>query len=213
MAVIKSGNSYDHLAINLSGSFGALRALKVNGLGRIIAHQSASTFLVSATITPVGSATDIIRIVGSASKVVRVYSIWVGTTSSAAGSIEYTLIKRNSDNTDGTFTTPGVVPLDGDDSMSTAIVGHYVTANPVSLGNQLGKINIVRRAVSLGAPGNMASIVRESGREMLPWVFNCVLDKFITLRGISQLLVVSAGGVTVANQNMSYRVVWTESDI
>jgi hypothetical protein len=97
---------------------------------------------------------------------------------------------------------------------ATAIAGHY-TANPGTLGNSIGNINIVRWAspVLAGTAGNFAGIVKEAGKEILPWVTNSGLDKFITLRGPNQVLAVNFNGATlVAGQVHTYRICWTESD-
>lgn len=208
MAVAKSGASYDHLTID---PFGAMRVMKVTGLGRIVAHQSALTFVVSAAFAPAATPTDMIRIVGSASKVVRVYSIYLGTTNTAAGSQQFFLLKRSSDNTGGTFIMPSVVGLDSKDA-ATAIAGHY-TANP-TVGNTIGNINIVRWASPLLAPGNFAGVVKEAGKELMPWGATGILDKFVTLRGADQVLAVNFNGAAlVVGQIHTYRVVWTESDL
>jgi hypothetical protein len=154
-----------------------------------------------------------LRIIGSAFKVVRVYSIYLGTTNTAAGSQQFFVIKRNSDNVGGTFITPGVLSMDSVDA-PTAIAGHY-TANPSVLGNSLGNINVVRWAspVLVGVAGNFAGIVKEAGKEILPWSTQSVLDKFITLRGPNQVLAVNFAGVAlVAGQTHTYRICWTESD-
>lgn len=207
MALIKSGISYDHLTVDANN---AARVTCYTSLGRPTPCAGAATFVVSATFTPAATPTDMVRIVGSASKVVRVYSIYFGATNAAAGSQQYFLLKRSSDNTGGTFIMPSVVCLDSQDT-ATAIAGHY-TANP-TVGSTLGNINIVRWASPLAVPGAWAGIIREAGKELLPWAASSVLDKFVTLRGPNQVLAVNFNGVVlVGTQTHTYRVVWTEAD-
>ena len=213
MAVIKSGNSYDHLIVDANNS---ARVSDYNTLARPIARQGEKTFVVSAAFTPPATPTDLIQISGSASKVVRVYSIYFGATNTAAGSQQYFVLRRNSPNiiTTVNFVMPGVVSLDSQD-VPTAIAGHYVTTTPLaaSLGNSIGNINIVRWASPLLVPGAWAGVVREAGKELLPWSPLCLLDKFITLRGPTQILAVNFNGAAlVGGQVHTYRIVWTESD-
>lgn len=213
MAIIKSGNSYDHWYVDANNS---ARITDYTALARPIARQGEKTFVVSAAFTPPATPTDLIEIRGSASKVVRVYSIYFGATNTAAGSQQYFVLRRNSPNiiTTVNFVMPGVVALDSQDA-PTAIAGHYITTTPLStaLGQTIGNINIVRWASPLLVPGAWAGIVREAGREILPWAPFSLLDKFITLRGPTQTLAVNFNGAAlVGGQVHTYRIVWTESD-
>lgn len=207
MAIIKSGASYDHLTV----ANNAFRATQYTTIGRPILRQGTATFLVSALFTSPATPTDMIEIAGSAAKVVRVYSILLGATNTAAGSQQFLLLKRSSKNTGGTFIMPSVLCLDSQDT-ATAIAGHY-TANP-TVGQIVGNINIVRWASPLAAPGAFAGVVRDAGRELMPWGSGSLLDKSVTLRGPDQILAVNFNGATlVAGQTHTYRIIWTESDI
>jgi hypothetical protein len=214
MAIIKSGTSYDHLTVQ--GTVPAMRTVDFTGLGRMIARQSEKTFMVSASFSPPATSTDMIQIMGSASKVVRVYSIYFGTTATAAGSNQYFVLRRNSPNiiTTVNFVMPGIIALDTQDA-PTAIAGHYTATAPAAanLGQTIGNINIVRWAATVVAPGNFAGIAREAGKEILPWATYSLMDKFITLRGPGQTLAVNHNSVAMlGGQVNTYRIVWTESD-
>ena len=205
MAVLMSGASEDQLTVDANN---AARITLYDSLGREISHQAKATFSASGTFTPVATPTDIIKIVGSASKIVRVISVYLLTTNTAAGSQQFFLIRRNSDDTGGTFIAATPVPLDSIDN-ATATVGHY-TANPV-LGNSIGNVNIVRRASTVPAPGVFGTISHEPGGEMLPWGQNSIMDRFVTLRGTNQILAVNfAGAGLVTGQSQAYRITWTE---
>jgi hypothetical protein len=213
MALIKSGNSNDHLTIDANN---AARITKYTSLGRSVSYQNERAFMISATFTPPATPTDLIKISGSASKVVRVYSIYFGATAGSAASYQLFVLRRASDNfiTTATFVMPGVLALDSQDT-ATAIAGHYITTTPAAagLGQSIGNINVVRWAMTQAVPGPWSGVMREAGKEILPWMSNNVMDKCITLRGPNQTLCVNHNSVAIlGTQTHTYRILWTESD-
>lgn len=209
MAIIKSGSSDDHLTIN------------ANNAARITMYQGArpinmigdSCFQASGPLTAftaAATATDLVVLIGSQNKVVRVYSVFLVTTNTAAGSQAFYLIKRANPNVGGTSVLAQAHPGDQMDG-PTATVQHY-TANPSTLGNPLGTINIVRVASTILIPSNFAGVSRLPGVELLPWYMNSFTDKPVTLRGQQTLAINYNGAAVVAGQVHQYRIVWTESD-
>lgn len=214
MALIRSGSSDSHLEVDTTSL--AMRMTTYDSLGRVIARQGAGVFGVSAAFTPPATPQDLFFIAGSDSKVVRVYSIYLGTTNTAAGSQQYFLLKRSSRNivTTVNFFTPVPLALDSKNA-ATSLAGHYITTATAAgnVGQLVGNINIVRWSSPLLSPGNFAGVVKETGREIMPWTGSPSLDKFIVLRGSNQLLAVNfAGAALVAGQIHTYRIIWTESD-
>jgi hypothetical protein len=207
MAIIKSGATSDLLTIDPISK--AARATLYDATGREVSPQSKATYAAAATFTPPATPTDIISINGSATKNVRVISVYVTTTTTAAGSIQLYLAKRSANNTGGAFVPVAGVPFDSTDPAATANVGHWTTTPAV--GALVGNTNIVRLATPVAVPATFAGIVEEAGKEIMPWMSNSLLDKPITLRGVTQGLGVHfAGAALVAGQTHAYRIVWIE---
>ena len=205
MAVIKSGATSDQLTIDPVSK--ALRATLYNSEGTELSLGSKTSFSAANTFTPAATPTDMVTIIGSATKTVRVLSFVITTTNTAAGSQTFILAKRSTADTTGTFVPTAGVPHDSDD-VATAVAGHY-TANPGGLGTLVGNINIVRAASPVLVPATFAGIVFNAGVELLPIVDGLV--KPITLNGVAQTLALNfAGAALVAGQIHAYRIVWTE---
>jgi hypothetical protein len=207
MAIIKSGDSTDQLTIDPVSK--AARVTIYDTTGRELSLQSKATYAAAGTFTPVATPTDLITIHGSATKNVRVVSVFVTTTTTSAGSIELKLVKRSTADSGAGFNPATAVPFDSADGAATANVGHWTT-NP-TLGTAVGNTNIVRIATPVATPASFAGIVEDAGKELLPWYANSLLDKPIVLRGVAQALAVHFGGLSlVAGQTHAYRVVWIE---
>lgn len=207
MAIIKSGATSDLLTIDPTSK--AARVTTYDSAGRELSVQSKATYAAAATFTPAATPTDIITIHGSATKNVRVISLFVTTTTTAAGSIQLYVAKRSTADSGAGFNPATAVPFDSTDGAATANVGHWTT-NP-TLGTLVGNTNIVRLATPVATPASFAGIVEDAGKELLPWYAHSVLDKPITLRGVAQCLAVHfAGAALVAGQTHAYRVVWIE---
>lgn len=215
MGIIKSGFSDDHLSIDAVTPYNLARTTQYAAVGE---HRSTfATFMVGGGnfAPPASAQSDLIVIIGSPSKVVRVISFLVGTTNTGAGSQQFFLLKRSSLNTGGTFVTPAILSANVALGAPTATVGHY-TAAPTTLGNSLGNINIVRWASPTAVPGFAVAaggIARDASKEILPPVPQFAPYKLITLRGPNQMLCMNFNGATpVTGQNHVYRIVWSESD-
>lgn len=171
------------------------------------------TFAASGIFTPVATPTDIVKITGASGKVIRVMSMRLTTTNTAAGSQQYALIKRSADDTTGTFVAATAVPLDSGSAAATAVVGHY-TANPGGLGAAVGTINTVRWASPAAVPASFAGVAVDAGMEILPVVMTVAGLPFVqpvTLRSAAEVLVINfAGAALVAGQTHAYSIVWTE---
>lgn len=208
MAVIKSGVSADQLTIDPTSK--AARVTLYDSSGREVSYQGKRTYSVSGTFTPAATPTDIITIIGSATTNVRVISMFITTTNTAAGSQQFLLVKRSTADTGGTFVAGTAVPYDSADAAATAVAGHW-TANPAALGAVVGTLNTIRVASPVAIPASFAGIVQIAGYELIQASEASLLDKFITLRGIAQQLAINFAGVAlVAGQTHAYRVVWIE---
>jgi hypothetical protein len=147
-------------------------------------------------LTPAATATDLLVIVGSATKTVRVKRISVSGGSTSGGSVDLVALRRSVANTGGTAAT--VTPAKGDSqsAAATAVVSAY-SANPSALGASAGVI--ASRKFALPAAGNEVSIVIEfpgSG---------------IVLRGVAESLAINLNGSTIpSGSSISVGVAWKE---
>lgn len=206
MAVIKSGASTDELTIDPSK---AARTTDYDATGRALAMQTKTTFFASSTFTPAATPTDLIAIFGSATKTVRVLSMKITTTNTAAGSQQFALVRRSSANSGGTQVLATMVPADSADSATATLVGHY-TANP-TVGGTVGTFNTKRVASPAAVPASFAGVMQDAGVELLDNVLGLGLHKSVVLSGIAQGLVINfAGAALVAGQTHAYQIVWTE---
>jgi hypothetical protein len=197
--------------VTIDATAKAARATLYSPDGREVSFQGKPTYATANTFTPVATATDLIRITGSATKTVRIISIYLATTTSTAGglSVELFLIKRGQDNQGGTFVPSASCPLDSNDAAATAVCGHY-TANP-GLGASYGTYNRVRWATPVAVPTSFGAVQEDAGRELIPWNANTHLDKLLTLRGVNEIFVVNYNGAALnAGQTHAYRVTWIE---
>lgn len=207
MAIIKSGQESDHLNINPGAN--TAKVTLYDSVGREVSYQRKATFMATNTFTPVATPTDLVTIIGSPSKVVRVISFIITATNTAAGSQQFFLLKRNSKNSGGTYIPGNLTPLDSIEQ-STADAGHW-TANPLVLGNLVGNLNIIRVASTVLVPGSFGTVSPNPRYDLIRGARASLLDKFITLRGQNELLAINFAGVAlVAGQTHAYSVVWIE---
>ena len=89
----------------------------------------ATFHYVAQDVTPVATATDVVVLSGSASKVIRVTKVSVVGTATAASIYDHYIIKRTTANTGGTSTTKTAAQSDSSDAAQTATLSLY-TANP-----------------------------------------------------------------------------------
>lgn len=210
MAVIKSGASTDQLTIDPTSKAG--RVTPYDSSGREISYQSKQTFSIASNFTPAATPTDLVIIEGSATKTVRMLSMRIMTQTTAAGSVEFFLIKRSTADTTGTFVSAGTpVPHDSNNSASTVNrVGHF-TANPGALGTAVGTLNRVQQATPVLKAASWAGITDDSEVEMLPCGWASLLDQPVTLRGVAQCLAINFNGVAlVGGQIHQYAITWIE---
>lgn len=140
-------------------------------------------------------ATDIARIIGSASKVVRIKKVIVSgrTTSGSPVPVILKLIKYSTANTGGVSVATTVVPLDSTSEAGTATVNHYTT-NP-TLGTVVG--NIKTSSVTFQATGNLNLTEFE-------------FETPVVLRGTAQQLSVNFNATTVVGASICVNFEWEE---
>lgn len=212
MAIIKSGASTDQLTIDATSK--AARATLYDTSGRPI--SSAATYGISSSFTPPSTPNNLVIIEGSATKTIRVLSMWIYTQTTAAGSVQFFLKKYSAAATGGTFVSAGTpVPFDSINAAATPNrVGHF-TADPTP-GTLVGIIRNVSIATPVLRPATPAGIIDISGIDIISGTqdqghFAGPLVQPVTLRGAAQYLAIDFNDVAlVAGQIHQYTVVWTE---
>lgn len=170
-----------------------------------IEGQKASYFASLGNNTPAATPTDVAILTGSSTKTIKVTHVRVTVQATAAGVLEYRLMKYSggSQSAVNTAFANGTHsgPMDSNDAASTMIAaglaGVY-TGNPASSGTTVGII--ADWTVSMVADG---TVVLE---------YNCsVPSKCITLRGTSQVLAVNGNGHTLlTGEKFGVDFNWTE---
>jgi hypothetical protein len=171
----------------------------------ISSNGTRATFrYVAQDITPVATATDVLVLTGSATKVIRVTKVEVVGTATAASIYDHYIIKRTTANTGGTSSSVTAAKSDSADDAQTAALKLY-TANPSAVGT----------GIAIEAHKTYLSASATPGAAALPssYEFGVRNDKAIVLRGTSESLAINFNGQAVpsgASLYLSFE--WTEDD-
>ena len=169
----------------------------------ISTNGTRATFrYVAQDITPVATATDVLVLTGSATKVIRVTKVEVVGTATTASIYDHYIVKRTTANTGGTSTDVTAAKSDSADDAQTAALALY-TANPSALGT----------GIAVEAHKTYLSASATPGAAALPssYEFGVRNDKAIVLRGTSESLAINFNGQAVptgASLYLSFE--WTE---
>jgi hypothetical protein len=153
--------------------------------------------------TPVATPTDIIEIQGSATKTVRIRRVWMGGGATAAANMPITGLRRSAADTTALVRTAvaAFVP-DTAYAAATAAVSSIGTANPGSLGTQVGGIAAAGRI-------QLPALATGLGASPLIWDFDI---NAVVLRGVSQFFYLNMGGTAVPGGGVFDFVIWTTED-
>ena len=169
----------------------------------ISTNGTRATFrYVAQDITPVATATDVLVLTGSATKVIRVTKVEVVGTATTASIYDHYIVKRTTANTGGTSTNVTAAKSDSADDAQTAALALY-TANPSAVGT----------GIAIEAHKTYLSASATPGAAALPssYEFGVRNDKAIVLRGTSESLAINFNGQAVptgASLYLSFE--WTE---
>lgn len=202
MAVIKSGESTDQLSIDPSSKAARVTLYNPDGSLQVPAVK-ASYLAYTTSFTPGATPTDIFTITGSASKLIRVLSMFISVVQTTSGVNLWQIVKRSTANSGGTSAAVAQIRSDQNDAAATATVLQY-TANP-TLGSTVGSVwtgHISSPALaSVSLPAIIGAFV----------YFTEDLGKPIILRSTSDVLAWNFGGVALpAGLSVRAGVRWTE---
>jgi hypothetical protein len=163
--------------------------------------QRATYGLFVAGLAPAATPTDVIVLQGSATKVIRLKSIMIAGTATAAANVIAYLIRRSTANTGGTSTTPAGVLRDTGSDAVTATVRQY-SANPSGLGTAVGTIDGGRLNLAPAANGSI---------DRLLFQYTWQMDQAMVLRGASEFLALNFNGAAwPAGGVLDISLMWTE---
>jgi len=167
------------------------------------ATYSAGIELAAATMA--ANATDLVQIIGSATKIIKIQHIQITADATAAAAVDLYILKRTAANTGGTAVAITGIAHDSKDPAYTATVQYY-TANPSALG--AGQI-IRLQSYALPVAGT-------TGYPFTPavWNFGNRPSRCPTLRGVGESLVVNWGGQAI-NSGLAVwmDIEWTEEPL
>lgn len=164
------------------------------------ASEKRATYTASIVgLNPTSTPTDILMITGSATKLITVTRISISATQSTASTRDVVIIKRSSNSTAGTSSTPVAVPHDSTSAAATAVLKSW-TGNP-TLGTFVG--NLYSRKLFIGTTSSTTidEFLYESG------IRN---NQGATLRSAAECIVVNLNGVTSSGGSFDISIEWTE---
>ena len=205
-AVIKNAND---TALAADGDYTVPTCNDVGNLKiQIEPSRKAAYCAQSDLFSPAASATDFACMAGSGTKTIKILQIKLALYNGATGANNIVhLIRRSTDNSGGTSTSPTTVKCDTSSSSSTCTIRHY-TANP-SLGTTVG--TIATKLVSSLYGSTYANQPIGPEFETIMYDATTGLRPPIVLRGTSEVLTLNAAGVSLsASTGARVTWVWTE---
>jgi hypothetical protein len=167
-----------------------------NGEGRKATYSAATV-----AYAPYATPQDIVGIVGSASKRVRVLRFAVSGRATAANQLDVQLVKRSTADTGGTPTALVAVSHDSNDAAATAAVTSYGAAP--TAGTLVGAIRA--QQINLSAAGSGGAAVP------VEFDFGTVNDKSIVLNAAAEGLYLNLNGAAMpAGTVLNVFVEWSE---
>lgn len=192
------------LSLALVGLVPTLALAQVNRVPQVGVTSAFSTQQQTCSVAITGlvaasSATDILRLSGSATKTVKIQKILVGGRATTSVNADVQLFKRTAAASGGTATQPTVVSLDSQNVACTAVADAY-TANPTTGAGTLFRVSQILL-------GNLTTAVGQN----ISFDFDTsLLKQPVTLRGVAEGVAVNLNGVTYSGNLMQIYVEWTE---
>lgn len=167
---------------------------------RPVVQSSDATYSCFVAVATAASATDVITIQGSASKIVRIKRIRLQAVHSANLSVQASFIKRSAADTGGTSTSPTAVPHDSSDAAASAVVKAY-TVNPSGVGAAIGTVDGALLSANTVATPTIAA-------DRLDAHYGENGSREIVLRGVAEFLAINLNATTVSA--VYAYIEWTE---
>jgi len=158
------------------------------------------------SFAPVATPTDIIEIIGSATKTVRIKRVALMGAATAAGNMPASLVRRSAVPTVGSAVRTAITvgKHDSGDGAATAVVNTIGTANFGTVGTTAGIVGTGLLQMSALATG--------LGVDPLIWDFSTRNDKALILRGVAESLCINLAGAAVPSGGVIHWEVELEED-
>lgn len=159
------------------------------------------------TTTPIATPTVAFRLIGSATKTVRLRKIGCSGIATAAGNTECEIVKRSTLGTAGSavFTALTAAPLDSNNAAATAVASYVITANEGTPGTSVGVLKAGRMCVSADGSGVYVAPFEES--------FGMGGQQAVVLRSATECVTIGFNGDAVpSGGKYDYYVEWTETN-
>jgi hypothetical protein len=179
----------------------------VNGRLQVTTEGTRVTYRYAGlSFAAVATPTDIIEIIGSATKTVRVKRVKLEGAATAAGNMPASLVKRSAVPTIGSAVRTAVTPakLDSADAAATAVVSTIGTANFGTVGTTAG---IVASGLL-----QMSALATGLGVSPLIWDFSTRNTKPLILRGVAESLCVNLAGAAIPSGGVIHYEIELEED-
>ena len=151
------------------------------------------------------AATDIYTICGSATRIIRVSTVYVAGRATSAASVDVSIVLRSTANVGGTATVVSIQKYDSTYANATASASVY-TVNPTigtpvgATGAMLATKQLFLGNLTTGQPGEAAQ-----------WTFGNRPSSQLVLRGVAQCMSINLNAQTASGNLMEMAVEWTEN--
>ena len=177
-------------------------SIDLNNNLRVVSLTEGQKSTYSAAIAGVVASalvTDLLTIIGSASKTVRVVRLSMTATATAATVQSVQIIKRSAADTGGTPTTATAVSHDTNSAAAGAVVKTY--AGVATVGAAVGPMRSVRYLLGTASVPAVTVV----------WTFGTENDQTVVLRGVAQTLAIFLPGApTIVGNAFDFDITWTE---
>ena len=143
---------------------------------------------INVDVVPAATPTDVIVLVGSATKTIMITKFEITPTATANGSLDFYVYKRTTADTGGTSTATTITLNDSSNPAPTAVAKLY-SANPFALGTG-SLVGATRVTLASKSPNGVA---------IQTWAesFGTGNQQPIVLRGVNESLCINLGGQTM----------------
>lgn len=143
---------------------------------------------INVDVVPAATPTDVIVLVGSATKTIMITKFEITPTATANGSLDFYVYKRTTADSNGTSTATTITRNDSSNPAPTAVAKLY-SANPSALGTG-SLVGATRVTLASKSPNGVA---------IQTWAesFGTGNQQPIVLRGVNESLCINLGGQTM----------------
>lgn len=171
--------------------------------------SNSSTYYASGTAyTAYATPTDMLTLVGSATKTIIIISAIMQINTTAAGTQTLFFAKRSTANTGGTATNPTAIPLDSANSAATAVLSLY-TAAPTP-GTLVGNVGLANSTTTIVTSGGGVFTFSSTGIKDAPRLIGDFRQP-VTLRGVAESFSMNwAGAALPTGFTATWQIEWIE---